>query len=815
MADSTLPERRLTWRRYMLRLAAGHPIQQHASLASAFVLVAGYAYLLAWFSHVDFYHNDFFAHGRQVTGYQMARLLFIFYFAWTIYCAGACANFLLFGRTSAPRIPACERSCLFFITGAGIWLIAMFVIGLAGFDIKPVAVALSLGTMALSTPHLAACLARTGNVTRSAHFDFTTKTFLAAILWLGIAVVGALFVFQKGLYPGGGHDYYNHYFQFYKRVIETGSILPNDVWYHFYYSKGAGLYFLGMLLTDPLAPQLVTTGFMACGACIVYALLRSSTRSTLLPLVGVLLYFGAFIYTPGPRENMLEGGWGILEKTHELTAVLLLAVTWIAYRLFRSDVEATGPWTLGLHAAVVSIALLTLPLALLVGLYLTGYLVWFAATGQWRVARRPFAGGVTAAFSILAMLGINYYCTGLPSDQLVLQFWPYANLTTISRWGTMAEVLRLHEDMTGMLQNQEPISWQTVPLLATFLRLELWWPLFLAAAPGIILRATSKAGRNGMLHSLNVPAVGALAWLAVTTIPAAVFGGGLSQPISFYRLATFSYAPTMCLALLLCHLALAAQPGRKLGTRLLNLVRPTSFAATLGMVAIFNISTIEMVRQHLTAILSNAASLSTGRFSLEDAYQNQQGWSGFPWGAIYPGIIEPWRIVGRGTRIWSFQIHSYCMLPDCNLQETVSNRMSRVWQVVLFGPPEQGIDALKAEGLNYFFFSTELAMGHDQLPASPIFAPSEIAKHLAVRWSDGTNYLLTWPDKNTHPIDRKFLAVYRAAVENDGTVDRIVNDHWKQISHYITRHKDHLYPFFLPWCITCRNMPPIDWASTQ
>ena len=60
---------------------------------------------------------------------------------------------------------------------------------------------------------------------------------------------------RRGLFPGGSGDYYTHYFYYYLEVLKNHGLAPNDVWYHYYYSKGSGLVFLGMLLTDPEAPR--------------------------------------------------------------------------------------------------------------------------------------------------------------------------------------------------------------------------------------------------------------------------------------------------------------------------------------------------------------------------------------------------------------------------------------------------------------------------------------------------------------------------------------------------------------------------------
>jgi hypothetical protein len=114
---------------------------------------------------------------------------------------------------------------------------------------------------------------------------------------LFIVVAGALLL-VKGLYPDGGHDYFQHYFYFYQKVIDSGGIWPNEVWYQYYYSKGAGLYFLATLLTDPMAPQLVTSCFIAAAALVVFLWCRRVAPGTAWPCVGVVTFLAAFIYTP-------------------------------------------------------------------------------------------------------------------------------------------------------------------------------------------------------------------------------------------------------------------------------------------------------------------------------------------------------------------------------------------------------------------------------------------------------------------------------------------------------------------------------------
>jgi hypothetical protein len=131
-----------------------------------------------------------------------------------------------------------------------------------------------------------------------------------------------------------------------------------------------------------------------------------------------------------------------------------------------------------------------------------------------------------------------------------------------------------------------------------------------------------------------------------------------------------------------------------------------------------------------------------------------------PWGGIYPGLVAPWRMLPPNTRIWSFHVWSYCMLPDCNVQAFFSFIFSPHWRTVYFDTPERAAAILHNEGLDYFFFSKEMRID-DPLSSTPFFSPDNIGKHLAIRWTDGTSYLLTWPGPDTRPIDENFLSDYR------------------------------------------------------
>jgi hypothetical protein len=155
-----------------------------------------------------------------------------------------------------------------------------------------------------------------------------------------------------------------------------------------------------------------------------------------------------------------------------------------------------------------------------------------------------------------------------------------------------------------------------------------------------------------------------------------------------------------------------------------------------------------------------------GDFSLAEAYSHQARRDGAAYGAIHPGTLEAARHAGFGVRIWSMHIHSYCMAPECRIESVVSFKMSRHYNDILNGAPDKAEALLKKEGLNFFLVSKDLVLV-DALPYSSLFSPQNIAKYLAVRWTDGKTYLLTWPDATTEPIPPDFIDFYRQKVEAD------------------------------------------------
>ena len=229
--------------------------------------------LLIWFHEVDVYHHHFSEPGIIVVAYNCFRVLFIFYLFWIVATAG-----LLLLRTVARQelaeLGVLERLALGFFTGSGVWHVAMLVLGYLDLYTVPVAIAVTLPLVILSyvPARAAAC---------DIYHAVITLRGLDRLDWLllalaAIAIIMLLLV--KGLYPGGGHDYFTHYFYYLQAVIERGGLWPNDVWYHYYYDKGAGLFFLGV--SDDRSPRPAACDLLIHGDGRIVAVRRAAPHCT-------------------------------------------------------------------------------------------------------------------------------------------------------------------------------------------------------------------------------------------------------------------------------------------------------------------------------------------------------------------------------------------------------------------------------------------------------------------------------------------------------------------------------------------------------
>jgi len=167
-----------------------------------------------------------------------------------------------------------------------------------------------------------------------------------------------------------------------------------------------------------------------------------------------------------------------------------------------------------------------------------------------------------------------------------------------------------------------------------------------------------------------------------------------------------------------------------------------------------------------TDVVRQATVFLIGGHSLASAYATQTSWPGrLPWGGIYPAARTAYGILPSGERLWSLNIHAYCMAPDCRIESYQSYKLGADWNSTFFGTAERSRSALQEGNLNYFLISPDLAIP-DPLALSPLLHPDAIAEHFGVVWFDGNTALLTWKNRRTKDLPKAWLEKYREQVES-------------------------------------------------
>ncbi len=648
-------------------------------IAGGSAFFAGYIALLAWFRWVDVYHAHFDTAGPIVIVENLARTAFIFYLFCIVTATGTLALRFTVGMPAAADL--LEQRVLGFFTGAGLWHIAMLGLGYLNLYTLPVAIALTLPFVALCWPGVALAIQRwRWNAVVGRGVD--TRVTLSVIL---LVFFGFLLLLTKGLYPAGGHDYFTHYFQYYETVIRNHGIWPNEVWYHYYYSKGAGLFFLGMLLTDPLAPQLVTSCFFAAAAAALYLIVRSGTNDKAWLWTAVALFLAAFINTPK---------WGEFEKQHEVNGAFIIGIAWMWSKALTSDGNDWKPYFAGAALAVVGAVIQSITVSIFLGASFAILMIILAFKREWRGAGRCLGLGIVSGAVLVAIFLLNYVTTGMVDDQSILALWPIVNIEKLREIGTFFSVLLLHSGKTAMEESSQSLVTAFDAFLSP-LRLNFLFPfaiMIIALLAAIAMRHRDEFVRGYKSKQLLI----LLAMIVVVAALAAT--AGQAQSVSFYRYSSF-VIPLIIAGSTLAweHPALAHFPRI---SPYLNDKR-----ISVGFVTLVILLIIAAPGRKSNFIQSSpiirAWHFALGDFSIETAYLRQNP-NSYPHGAIYPGARGAYETAGSGAPIWTMNIEAYCMLPDCRIESVFSFAFGPDHPKIVFGTPEESQRALQASNHNFF-----------------------------------------------------------------------------------------------------------------
>ena len=734
----------------------------------------GFVALITWFKDVDVYHSHFSEAGVLVFLNNLFRVVFIFYFFWIVQTVGAILLRSL-GDIQPDTVGTLDYLALTFFAGTGPWHVVLFAVGYANLLNAKVMVVLTMPVVALSFRELRLVAPGLRTVLRRLHGCsrlFKSLCTLLLFLWCALLLV-------KGLYPGGGQNYYNHYFPAYQAFLEHGSIWPNEVWQLYFYVKGDGLFFLGMLLTDPLTQQLVVFCFLSAAGLATFLFIRRVAPDTHWPIVGVLLFFAVYIYTPSGGE---------FGKEHEFNTAFVIAILWMAVVALDETGSNRRIW-LGAAASAMTAIVIATPnafIGVVLGAIFGVLVLTYACMGDRRRANVCFAFAMLAGALVAGIWLLNFVTTGLFSDFALHYFWQFTDFEKLQRTGALPIVLTMPRfgSYTGV-----PLA-KSLHFLNFTSRLYLLWPLVLG---GLLVTLTSACQRYRAGATCKRPTSSVAVVLGVVFVVFVVLTvtAGRGASASYFRSASFM-VPVMIVAG--CALWTATTPLRSLPSVAAALGHPLAPVVVLAVCAVVIVNKTRIDRA-ITPLGANALRYAVGILSIDDAFVRQsdgqpitgrRGDATIAAGAlarttpqarlagIYAGARGAYATVGPHTPIWSLHWDTYCMLPDCKMMNFSFFIMTPSWERLMWGTPEEGRAALRAAGLNYFLYSRELSI-IDPLPLSQLFSPDNIARYFGIRWTDGTTTLLTWAGSGTTALDEEWVADYRQSVATSPRVQGFPN----------------------------------------
>jgi hypothetical protein len=742
-----------------------------------------YVALLFWFHDVDVYHKHFSATGLLIFAYNACRLVFCFYLFWIVEAAGSSLLRLTASKEFAETAHF-ERIVLSFFTGAGIWHVGMIILGYLSLYTLPAAIIITLPLVCAAYRDAQASLfaiSRAANTALVRHAKNGTKATLWFVFGL-FAVACTALILVKGLYPGGNHDYFTQYFYYFEAVIAHHGLWPNEVWDQYFYDKGAGLTFLSMLLTDPLAPQLSTLVLMSGATFVVFLACNSAAPNTGWPYIATLLFIIVYIYTPN---------WAEFEKTHELTTALAFACFWASSNtLARCGNPTNRIWPICAVVTLIGAMIATPSSITIFGPTFGTLFIWYLAKGHFSRARFAFALATISVVMLLATFAVNYATTGILSDLLVTLTWQISDIEKLYRLGTLPMTLELIWILAPYHQFSEPLS-GILKIIDQTLRFDIFYPLAgIAIAVGIV--GLSIRYRDGRWSAaLRVPHLIAVLFAAIAAF--VLVGATLGRLISasFYRFGSIAVPVMLTASVCLLGLPIAGADARFV--RIVNHPRSPGVVFALCLVTLI----IASHPYRLPIILSHSAQFAIGAISIDTAYTLQPFKYPLAENAIYPGARGAYSVVGPNVPIWSLHHDAYCMLPGCRMESFREFVVPR-WQEVMLGTPEQAREALQASNHNYFLFARDLPI-YDPFPLSPLFSPDNIAGFLGIRWTDGNTALLTWLAPGVEPLDAQWIAAYRRSVSQSDLIRLYPYQELKGIFARLSTTPHPWKPFALPW----------------
>jgi hypothetical protein len=550
--------------------------------------------------------------------------------------------------------------------------------------------------------------------------QFAAGVFLVsavAVVLFAVALFNVLYINNDNL------DYITHYGPYYDLVITSHNTLPNDVWYQFFYSKGEGVGFTSMILTDRQGKQ-VSAFLCFLIACIaIFDLMRKEFKSSLWATAGVMIIMSIFAVNDA----------GSFEKHHAAVASVLVAITYSAYHFFAADENNYRIWSASGVISIMSLAILSAPAVAYAWIVVGGLVMAALISKRWRLAFNLTMWVALSGVLIVIVLAINYLVAGLPE---ITPFTLWLHWLDRGKFGTWASPHLLDYLVQGSSDLEKGSITTRLYGAVSALRLDKIASIA-AWAPKVLLAASIASIPLVALQRKWPRELGILSLIAALFCVSVILGCiVVRQPVSVYRASFFSvFFVTPLVLFVPIYLV------RRLTKETMASFITVCFLCIVAIKAIIGANHIDP--QRIDARLS----FLTGRNSLADAFALEFG--------VPPALYDLRYRFGKNDQWLYLRATNEAGLAHFigrGIETEVSYSLGPKWHDIVYGEASQAKAELIRQGINYFLVQIDESP-FGALPFCKLFQPQTLAQYMRVVDRAGSFVLLTWRDQQNETID--------------------------------------------------------------
>jgi len=644
------------------------------------------------------------------------------------------------GFMSAPYAQS-QKLVLSLILGILFYAVIGCVIGFVGLLNGPIALAVSVPAISAAGGWLRNARNATFEaLTEPIQANLNSYTLFKIFLWVLVSMLLATIVLTKGLYPGSlDNDIWEHYFHFYEHVIQTGHIKPNEVWYQFYLSKGAGLFFIFMAMSDFFAPQLVSVIILLFVSIIIFDVTKVVTGDTAWSAAALIVFYAYLLH---------DYDSGAFFKHHFVFLGLLSLVAWCIYNIFSTTLISKSNVVVVVMMACCFYAGFYLPAvsAILCGMLAITILINKSKDNYQIQTQRNITKSLLFILAGGAIsIGVNWTATGLGEIVPVKLFWIFADQERFLRlFGSNGLDYFMLNDSKVIFSEQR--NWNGRWLAAV-----LHYPFFnfLLSIEILALGALLILQSYLYPHVLNASFKNLFLVLFALMIPSVLFAQYVQIP-STIRL--FIFAGFFVVIACICSLQTVIKLFIPAGSQL---IISSVFIVLIAVCAITKaVPTVFVHRAGLSEFYSTRGSLRSTLSATEPLLKHGSK-VGIDFISLGRAIIGPHQVI----LALGYDPGYYYMLPKPGIKSEPSYAFGSSWDHIAHLGATELRGELASQSINNFVLALDTHL-FSKVVFSPLFSSIGVMKNLKVVLNDEDRYLLTWKESaSADAVPTEFLEV--------------------------------------------------------